>query len=183
MSSYILALDQGTMISRAIPFDREGNVCASANQKFTQYSRSPAERGCVPSRPTRRGSTYWSRSAALSNGWVGQYHAPPRCQRYSGGHGPAGDRRLRVHDHCDGRPRPEPSVIRHCGPARHHLSATPRGGRRRYLRLSPYVWRPYSNAPVSELTDHNERVFWAQGVRGFYGAFWGCQLLPQLEFG
>jgi hypothetical protein len=34
VSSYILALDQRTTISRAIPFDREGNVCASANQEF-----------------------------------------------------------------------------------------------------------------------------------------------------
>jgi hypothetical protein len=37
----------------------------------------------------------------------------------------------------------------------------------------------------SELTDHNERAFLAQGRS--YGAsmghFWGCQLLPQLEFG
>src|SRR5215472_18774748 len=98
-SSYILALEQRTTSSRAVLFDREANVRASANQEFTQYSRSPAERGCVPSRPTRRGSTYWSRSAALSNGWVGQYHAPPRCRRCSGGHGPACDGRLRVHDH------------------------------------------------------------------------------------
>jgi len=41
VSSYIVALDQGTTISRAIPFDREGNVCASANQEFKQYYPRP----------------------------------------------------------------------------------------------------------------------------------------------
>ncbi|HMD99663.1 MAG TPA: glycerol kinase GlpK [Terriglobia bacterium] len=41
MSKYILALDQGTTSSRAILFDREGNVAASANQEFTQYYPQP----------------------------------------------------------------------------------------------------------------------------------------------
>ena len=35
--AYILALDQGTTSSRAILFDRQGNVCASANRQFKQY--------------------------------------------------------------------------------------------------------------------------------------------------
>ena len=51
--------------------------------------------------------------------------------------------------------------------------SAPHAGTAAYLRLSPYLWKPYSNAPVSELTDHNERVFLAQGVRGFYGALLG----------
>jgi glycerol kinase len=37
MPKYILALDQGTTSSRAILFDREGAVCASANREFKQY--------------------------------------------------------------------------------------------------------------------------------------------------
>ncbi len=37
MPKYILALDQGTTSSRAILFDREGAVCASASQEFRQY--------------------------------------------------------------------------------------------------------------------------------------------------
>jgi len=41
MSDYILALDQGTTSSRAILFDREGNVRASANQEFHQHYPQP----------------------------------------------------------------------------------------------------------------------------------------------
>ncbi|MGO9273258.1 MAG: glycerol kinase GlpK [Terriglobia bacterium] len=41
MSKYILALDQGTTSSRAILFDREGNVAASANQELKQYYPQP----------------------------------------------------------------------------------------------------------------------------------------------
>src|SRR2546428_382915 len=41
MSDYILALDQGTTSSRAILFDREGNVRASANQEFHQHYPKP----------------------------------------------------------------------------------------------------------------------------------------------
>jgi glycerol kinase len=41
MSKYILALDQGTTSSRAILFDRSGNVCASAGQEFKQYYPQP----------------------------------------------------------------------------------------------------------------------------------------------
>ena len=37
MSSYILAIDQGTTSSRAILFDREGQVTAVAQQEFTQH--------------------------------------------------------------------------------------------------------------------------------------------------
>src|SRR3989442_7762073 len=41
MPDYILALDQGTTSSRAILFDREGNVRASANQEFHQHYQQP----------------------------------------------------------------------------------------------------------------------------------------------
>ena len=41
MSKYILALDQGTTSSRAVLFDRAGNVAASANQEFKQYYPQP----------------------------------------------------------------------------------------------------------------------------------------------
>src|SRR5579859_7398229 len=37
MPKYILALDQGTTSSRAILFDRDGKVHASANQEFKQH--------------------------------------------------------------------------------------------------------------------------------------------------
>ena len=41
MPKYVLALDQGTTSSRAILFDRDGNVCASAQQEFKQYYPQP----------------------------------------------------------------------------------------------------------------------------------------------
>ncbi len=41
MAKYVLALDQGTTSSRAILFDREGNVCASASQELKQYYPQP----------------------------------------------------------------------------------------------------------------------------------------------
>lgn len=41
MSKYILALDQGTTSSRAILFDRDGAVRASASQEFKQYYPQP----------------------------------------------------------------------------------------------------------------------------------------------
>ena len=37
MSSFILAIDQGTTSSRAILFDRQGQVAAVAQQEFTQH--------------------------------------------------------------------------------------------------------------------------------------------------
>ena len=37
---YVLALDQGTTSSRAIVFDRQGRVVASAQQEFRQIFRS-----------------------------------------------------------------------------------------------------------------------------------------------
>ncbi|MGH9398497.1 MAG: glycerol kinase GlpK [Terriglobia bacterium] len=40
--AYILALDQGTTSSRALLFDREGSVVASASQEFKQYYPQPA---------------------------------------------------------------------------------------------------------------------------------------------
>lgn len=36
MKKYVLALDQGTTSSRAILFDRDGNICAKAQHEFTQ---------------------------------------------------------------------------------------------------------------------------------------------------
>ena len=41
MPDFILALDQGTTSSRAVLFDREGNVRASANQEFHQHYPQP----------------------------------------------------------------------------------------------------------------------------------------------
>lgn len=38
---YVLALDQGTTSSRALVFDRQGRVCAQAQQEFTQYYPAP----------------------------------------------------------------------------------------------------------------------------------------------
>ncbi len=41
MTTYILALDQGTTSSRAILFDRQGRLCASAQQEFPQHFPVP----------------------------------------------------------------------------------------------------------------------------------------------
>ncbi len=41
MPAFVLALDQGTTSSRAILFDRQGSVCAAANQAFKQYYPQP----------------------------------------------------------------------------------------------------------------------------------------------
>ncbi|MEZ4961340.1 MAG: glycerol kinase GlpK [Saprospiraceae bacterium] len=41
MSKYILALDQGTTSSRAILFDKKGNIVATEQQEFTQYYPKP----------------------------------------------------------------------------------------------------------------------------------------------
>src|SRR2546427_3455746 len=41
MAEFILALDQGTTSSRAILFDHDGNVRASASQEFKQYYPQP----------------------------------------------------------------------------------------------------------------------------------------------
>ncbi len=41
MPKYILALDQGTTSSRAILFDRDGNVCAATQQEFKQFYPQP----------------------------------------------------------------------------------------------------------------------------------------------
>ena len=41
MSKYILALDQGTTSSRAILFDKKGNIVATEQQEFTQYFPKP----------------------------------------------------------------------------------------------------------------------------------------------
>jgi glycerol kinase len=37
MDKYILALDQGTTSSRALVFDKKGNICSLAQKEFTQY--------------------------------------------------------------------------------------------------------------------------------------------------
>ena len=41
MSRYILALDQGTTSSRAILFDRSGDIIQMAQQEFTQHYPQP----------------------------------------------------------------------------------------------------------------------------------------------
>ncbi|MED9899650.1 MAG: FGGY family carbohydrate kinase, partial [Bacteroidales bacterium] len=38
---YILALDQGTSSSRAIVFDHDGHVCATAQKEFPQHFPKP----------------------------------------------------------------------------------------------------------------------------------------------
>ena len=58
MSQFILALDQGTSSSRAIVFDREGNVRATAQKEFTQHFPQP---GWVEHNPL----DIWSSEAAV----------------------------------------------------------------------------------------------------------------------
>ena len=41
MKKYILAIDQGTTSSRAIVFDKKGNIIAVSQQEFTQYFPKP----------------------------------------------------------------------------------------------------------------------------------------------
>ena len=41
MSKYIMALDAGTTSNRCILFDREGNMCSTAQREFTQYFPKP----------------------------------------------------------------------------------------------------------------------------------------------
>ena len=41
MKQYILAIDQGTTSSRAILFDKGGNICGVAQQEFTQIYPKP----------------------------------------------------------------------------------------------------------------------------------------------
>ncbi|MCB0554668.1 MAG: glycerol kinase, partial [Phaeodactylibacter sp.] len=41
MEKFVLALDQGTTSSRAILFDRDGNIKAVEQQEFTQYYPRP----------------------------------------------------------------------------------------------------------------------------------------------
>ncbi|WP_372639460.1 FGGY family carbohydrate kinase, partial [Ancylomarina sp.] len=38
MQEYILSLDQGTSISRAIIFDRDGKIIAISQKEFEQFS-------------------------------------------------------------------------------------------------------------------------------------------------
>ncbi len=58
MSKYILALDQGTSSSRAIVFDHDGNVRATAQKEFTQHFPQP---GWVEHNP----ADIWSSEAAV----------------------------------------------------------------------------------------------------------------------
>ena len=58
MNKYILALDQGTSSSRAIVFDHEGAICATAQQEFTQHFPQP---GWVEHDPME----IWSSEAAV----------------------------------------------------------------------------------------------------------------------
>ena len=58
MDKYILALDQGTSSSRAIVFDRGGNICSTAQMEFTQYFPKP---GWVEHNPME----IWSSEAAV----------------------------------------------------------------------------------------------------------------------
>ena len=58
MSKYILALDQGTSSSRAIVFDREGNILSTSQKEFTQHFPRP---GWVEHDPME----IWSSEAAV----------------------------------------------------------------------------------------------------------------------
>ena len=58
MSKYILALDQGTSSSRAIVFDREGNIQSTSQKEFTQHFPRP---GWVEHDPME----IWSSEAAV----------------------------------------------------------------------------------------------------------------------
>ena len=58
MNKYILALDQGTSSSRAIVFDHDGAICATAQQEFTQHFPQP---GWVEHDPME----IWSSEAAV----------------------------------------------------------------------------------------------------------------------
>lgn len=58
-SKYILALDQGTTSSRAIIFDKNGNVCATAQREFPQIFPKP---GWVEHDPNQ----IWSSQAAVA---------------------------------------------------------------------------------------------------------------------
>ena len=58
MSKYILALDQGTSSSRAIVFDREGNIRSTSQKEFTQHFPRP---GWVEHDPME----IWSSEAAV----------------------------------------------------------------------------------------------------------------------
>lgn len=59
MKKYILALDQGTTSSRAIIFDKKGNIISSAQKEFTQYFPKP---GWVEHDP----SEIWSTQAGVA---------------------------------------------------------------------------------------------------------------------
>lgn len=66
MKKYILALDQGTTSSRAILFDKKGNIISLAQEEFTQYFPNP---GWVEHDPMEIWSTQSSMaSAALNEG-------------------------------------------------------------------------------------------------------------------
>ena len=41
MNQYILALDQGTSSSRAIVFNKNGEICSTARREFPQYFPKP----------------------------------------------------------------------------------------------------------------------------------------------
>ncbi|WP_117880179.1 glycerol kinase GlpK [Aureibaculum luteum] len=59
MGKYILALDQGTTSSRAIVFDKKGNIISIAQKEFTQYFPKP---GWVEHDPTE----IWSTQAGVA---------------------------------------------------------------------------------------------------------------------
>lgn len=54
MEKYILSLDQGTTSSRAMIFDKKGNIISTAQKEFTQYFPKP---GWVEHDPTEIWST------------------------------------------------------------------------------------------------------------------------------
>src|SRR5438067_2084373 len=41
MAKYVLSIDQGTTSTRAMLFDRKGNIVVTGQKEFTQYYRQP----------------------------------------------------------------------------------------------------------------------------------------------
>ena len=84
MSRYILALDQGTTSSRAILFDRSGNIIQMAQQEFTQHYPQP---GWVEHDPLE----IWATEKRALAEVVGAAHIDPKRIAALGYHQPAGD--------------------------------------------------------------------------------------------
>ena len=74
MGKYVMAMDQGTTSSRCILFDREGNICSSAQKEFAQYYPKP---GWVEHDPHE----IWSSQMAVAIEAMGKIDAMPEILR------------------------------------------------------------------------------------------------------